>query len=285
MLQSISVGIDSSGTSAEALAWADHLATETGATLRAIQAWETPQKHVFGPLIPSVSSEESLEQECRETLSRVVAQSDIVGDPERVIRQGRSGQVLVDVAETDDLLVLGRTGWGCRRLASMVLGSTTRHVINNANVAVAVVPRKYQWVDSPKVFVGIDGSFSSCEALRWAVTNLPASAEIHAVWALTYWSEALISADMELFHHASDAVLPELARCIAIATDHDATAHARVTPRVEPGSPRRVFTSTEPGMDIVVVGKHGSSGTTAPIIGSVADHLVRHAPCPVIVVP
>jgi nucleotide-binding universal stress UspA family protein len=36
--------------------------------------------------------------------------------------------------------------------------------------------------------------------------------------------------------------------------------------------------------DLVVVGSHGRSGVGRAIVGSVSDHVVRHAPCPVLVV-
>ena len=36
--------------------------------------------------------------------------------------------------------------------------------------------------------------------------------------------------------------------------------------------------------DLIVVGSHGRSGVGRFLIGSVSDHVVRHAPCPVLVV-
>lgn len=285
MLQSISVGVDDSTPAADALVWADGLARVTDATLRAIHAWEMPQPPLLGPLFASFPSEETRQRQGSETLARVLSESDLQSGLEPVLRRGRAGHELVDESKNDDLLVVGRTGSGCRRLAQIVLGSTARHVINNANLAVAVVPPGAEWVDAPTVFVGIDGSASSCEALRWAVENLPKSARIHAVWALSYWSEALMDADMGLFHHAREAALPELERCIAAATGQEGSSSDRIRRTVEPGSPRHVFTNAKLEVDIVVVGKHGSSGRATSIVGSVADHVARYAPCAAIVVP
>lgn len=39
------------------------------------------------------------------------------------------------------------------------------------------------------------------------------------------------------------------------------------------------------GHDLVVMGSHGRGGLERAILGSVADHVVRHASCPVLVVP
>jgi universal stress protein A len=41
------------------------------------------------------------------------------------------------------------------------------------------------------------------------------------------------------------------------------------------------FTS---GVDLIVMGTHGRTGITHLLIGSVAERVIRHAPCPVLVV-
>lgn len=57
----------------------------------------------------------------------------------------------------------------------------------------------------------------------------------------------------------------------------------------------RLFTEGEPvaeilriakdtGCDLIVMGTHGRGGLERLLLGSVADHLVRHAPCPVVTV-
>jgi nucleotide-binding universal stress UspA family protein len=39
------------------------------------------------------------------------------------------------------------------------------------------------------------------------------------------------------------------------------------------------------GVDVVVVGSHGRTGLARILLGSVSEHVVRHAPCPVLVIP
>ncbi len=38
------------------------------------------------------------------------------------------------------------------------------------------------------------------------------------------------------------------------------------------------------GIDLIVTGTLGKSGIEELLLGSVADHVIRHAPCPVLVV-
>jgi nucleotide-binding universal stress UspA family protein len=39
------------------------------------------------------------------------------------------------------------------------------------------------------------------------------------------------------------------------------------------------------GVDVIVVGSHGRTGLARIFLGSVSEHVVRHAPCPVLVIP
>jgi nucleotide-binding universal stress UspA family protein len=39
------------------------------------------------------------------------------------------------------------------------------------------------------------------------------------------------------------------------------------------------------GANLIVMGTHGRSGLAHALLGSVAEHVVRHAPCPILIVP
>ncbi|HEX5102049.1 MAG TPA: universal stress protein [Polyangiaceae bacterium] len=54
--------------------------------------------------------------------------------------------------------------------------------------------------------------------------------------------------------------------------------------RLELGSPARVITelAVAGDYDLIVIGTHGRTGLTRALMGSVAERVVRHAPCPVL---
>jgi len=54
---------------------------------------------------------------------------------------------------------------------------------------------------------------------------------------------------------------------------------------IEDGAPDRVVLKhAGNGYDLVIIGTHGRTGLKAAVLGSVAEQVVRRAPCPVLVV-
>jgi nucleotide-binding universal stress UspA family protein len=49
--------------------------------------------------------------------------------------------------------------------------------------------------------------------------------------------------------------------------------------------PSVVAAAEAEGADLIVVGSHGRAGVARLLLGSVSDHVIRHASCPVLVVP
>jgi nucleotide-binding universal stress UspA family protein len=56
--------------------------------------------------------------------------------------------------------------------------------------------------------------------------------------------------------------------------------------RTEAGSPGAYicWVAEQEDVDVVVIASHGRGGLRRAVVGSVSDHVVRHAPCPVLVV-
>jgi nucleotide-binding universal stress UspA family protein len=72
----------------------------------------------------------------------------------------------------------------------------------------------------------------------------------------------------------------ELERTAATLTN------AQVDKRVELGDVSGTIcrVAEELGVDVIVVGSHGRKGLERLFLGSTSEHVVRHAPCPVLVV-
>jgi nucleotide-binding universal stress UspA family protein len=63
-----------------------------------------------------------------------------------------------------------------------------------------------------------------------------------------------------------------------------ADAHALAFISQGPPGPEIVKVAKEWQADLIVIGSHGRRGITRALVGSVAEVVMRHAPCPVLVV-
>jgi nucleotide-binding universal stress UspA family protein len=63
-------------------------------------------------------------------------------------------------------------------------------------------------------------------------------------------------------------------------------APTRLEPLLRTGDPRDLIvqTAVEVGADLIVMGTHGRRGVSRALLGSVAEGVLRHAPCPVLTI-
>jgi nucleotide-binding universal stress UspA family protein len=138
-----------------------------------------------------------------------------------------------------------------------------------------------------KIVVGVDGSPSSERALRWAVDHARETGEtVHAVTAwdypvsagipVNYGAAQMSAADWE---GNSRVVLDE---ALKNALTDDEIAQVRT--HVVQGHPARVLLQAAADADQLVVGSRGHGGFAGMLLGSVSQHLIAHAPCPVTVI-
>ena len=117
-------------------------------------------------------------------------------------------------------------------------------------------------------------------AARDRVTELVV---LHAVSfpSLAYASEYPISA--ELVSEQSEAARLELARAVEHAITLGAT---RISSKLEDGPAWHVIVETlaDPSYDLCVIGSLGRTGLAKVLLGSVAEKVLRHAPCSVLTV-
>jgi nucleotide-binding universal stress UspA family protein len=123
------------------------------------------------------------------------------------------------------------------------------------------------------VVVGVDGSFQSVAALRWAARYADATgAAMRAV--IARHPEADGQPTMSGTAVLDDALARALPGDIAPAVER----------KVRSGHPAQVLIDESREADLLVVGSSGHGGFTGMLVGSVSIHCVTGAYCPVTVV-
>ena len=130
--------------------------------------------------------------------------------------------------------------------------------------------------------VGVDGSVPSKAALAWAVKQARltgATVEAVTAWELpaTYGYPVPVPA-MDYGGLAAEV----LADAIAEASSPGEPVKIRST--VAEGSAARVLLDASAGAELLVVGSRGHGGFVEALLGSVGQHCVHHATCPVVVI-
>jgi len=144
-------------------------------------------------------------------------------------------------------------------------------------------------MSNAEVLVPVDGSPQSEDALEYALENFEDS-DITALTAVDPIAAGYAAAPgpdatgypgewTEQAEERADTILDEAAELAAEAGREVDTV--RVTDR-----PARAIVdyADEHDVDHVVIGSHGRTGVTRVLLGSVAENVVRRAPCPVTVV-
>ena len=288
-LNTITAGIDRSDPSTNALRWAADFAADAGAALRAVHVWQVKVVAFDMEMFGSLPNDEWMKNSADEFLAKQV--SDLgLHDAEQAVVQGSAGPVLAKECAPDRLVVVGRTGRGAKLVLSKVmhglLGSTARHVVHHADGPVAVLPPDAPWTSEPRVLVGVDGTASSLAALAWAIDNLPSAAKITAIRYVIPWiNDPLTPVD--------DSYNPELLAAaeaeLRVWVDETVAASSRPDQTVavtsDIGAASWALAAASRDADLLVVGHRDRSVIASRLLGSVADHAVRHAHTPVIVVP
>lgn len=142
-----------------------------------------------------------------------------------------------------------------------------------------------------RIVVGIDGSTGSRSALAWAMTQaLLTGATVEAVAA---WQESVmplgsgyaLSETGYLDGLSVAAIAQKVADATVAAVTADLDELADVHILTVEGHPAQVLPETAVGAQLLVVGSRGHGTFAGMLLGSVSQHCVQHASCPVVVVP
>lgn len=133
------VGVDGSESSNIALDQAADWAADAGSLLRIVVAWRRPRVHRGGDPAGAAGQHELAQRAA--DLAAAAAARVHSGHPdlrvEQVVAEGRASDVIVDAAADASLIIVGARGRG--DFASLLLGSVSREVIQQADCAVYVV--------------------------------------------------------------------------------------------------------------------------------------------------
>jgi nucleotide-binding universal stress UspA family protein len=141
-----------------------------------------------------------------------------------------------------------------------------------------------------RVVVGVDGSPGSEKALRWAIGQ--AQLMRAAVVAVASWQDPVASGYYS-FGFAPVFTDDEDWAAVTEKYLHESVAGAveelrpdvQVVTRVVQGNPAQVLLDAAAGAQMLVLGSRGHGTLAGMLLGSVSQHCVQHAPCPVVVVP
>lgn len=279
--------IDFSPGSQQAMRVAVRLANDAEGDLVILHAWYVPPlafagEHTFAPHVLQLMSDDvqrGLDDALREaialgakhattTLVTGLPWSEIVGLVER---------------QAFDLVVMGtqgRTG-----LARVLLGSVAEKVVRHAPCPVLAVrpdgaPKPFTHVLCP-----IDFSESARHAVDLAAELVrPGGAGItllHVIEApVAYSGEPSIADFARDLDRRSAEQLDTWAAKLKSKVSVPVTTRSRIG---YPGAQTLAALDADPSVDLVVMGSHGRTGVKRALLGSVAEKIVRHAACPVLV--
>ena len=221
----------------------------------------------------------------RQTLDRAFPQ--FRGQAEPVTAESRPAEVLVAASHGAALLVVGsrkRAPFG-----SVVTAAAWRGAAFPACPVAVVRDWQHEHPRSGKVAVGIDGSFTSWDALRWAATEARyRGAELKVV---AFLQPGTLPGDLSpdegqmLARILGEVLVGPLAGVMASVDPEPGYRHS-FGDRGEGDEPAGVVLArAAAAADLLVIGWHGYGNASGVVTGSVTDDCLVGAACPVVVIP
>jgi nucleotide-binding universal stress UspA family protein len=195
--------------------------------------------------------------------------------------EGEPYERIVDLADAEncDLIIMGRKG--TRHLEKSLMGSVTARVIGHSQRDVLVVPNGSR-VGWEKILVATDGSRYSRIAAERAID-----------FAKSYGGElrvvSVVDVPSEFYAEAPNAVDEMISKAKEYVKDIRLQAEAegiKAESFVGEGDAYQVITdlAKREAVNVIVMSSHGRTGLKRLLMGSVAEKVIGHTPCPVLVV-
>jgi len=301
-IDNVLVPIDFSKRSREAIEFALPLVKQFGANLHLV--------HVFAPdyplasmvALPLIVPELEIGKRVRRHLKDVARKYAIELRPENIHAvKGRPFEEICRLASdcSIDLIVCstrGNTG-----LKHLTLGSTAEHIVRYSPCPVLVVRdgdrrkkagrkvKPERALSFRKILVPIDFSDCSLNGLSYAkalAKQFDSELVLLNTVALQYFvtSDEYARYDYPLLLRRVEKAAREQMRDLVRTTDWDGI---KVESSLQIGhAGQQICARAEDhGADLIVTSTHGTTGLKHIVLGSTAEYVVRHASCPVLVVP
>lgn len=275
----IVVGVDRSAGSVAALRWAGQEARIRQTHLHVVHAWQPPGR------------QPEAEAVLRDLLAQAFAR--LPAGVEQLTVQSHAAEALTAASHGAALLVVGSH---MRGAFSQIFRSVSRRTAAFASCPVAAV-REGQ--DRPPRFglvvVGVDDSFTSRDALRWAAAEaLYRKARlkvVHTVVPMPRTSPWAQGEAREMLTSMLSEILTGPLGKVAVSVDTGPGELPSGRPGARPGT-RAVRSRASIALiaaaqraDLLVVGSHGYGSVSGALIGSVTSDCLRASACPVVIIP
>lgn len=299
-LRNILVPIDFSKMSVQAIETAKDLAQRFGATIHLahVHHWQYPADFM-GPVISSGFLPESFEKhrnkQLAEELNTIASKAGLSPRDQTHLRTGAFAfHEICKLAQEipADLIVMPTHGY--TGLKHVFLGSTAERVVQHAPCPVFVgrQPRKRatgKKFGYKKILVPVDFSDCSQKGLQYAIgfaNELGAEiALLHATYlGYIYSSEGTALYDIpglqEAGRKSAERQMRKLVRAVKFGQVKFETVFTEASPVLD-----ICDFAKDHDVDLIIISTHGLTGFQHVLIGSIAEKVVRHAPCSVLVVP
>jgi nucleotide-binding universal stress UspA family protein len=293
VFRSILVATDLSANSVEVIRAAAMLAAHVKARMHVVHACDMPalparsEAGAMGPQQRIYTALREIEAHVRDAVPHSRPRLSF-----EVLYGGAAPAILQRAEQMEaDLIVLG--AHRRRAVADLFLGATADKVIRNATVPCLIVRQELK-LPLRRLLVPLDlsdpsrGALDLCLGWAMAFGNAGGEDRVPAVEVMVAHVVPRIFG-MESFPFDREVVAPELDREVQGAVIRTGAAtHVQITERVAWGdvpSEEILNIAHEEHPDLLVIATHGYGALLRALLGSVASHVARHAPCSVLLVP
>lgn len=224
---------------------------------------------------------ESILKERGENIIEESAAALGISPVERSVLAGSPGPALRDFADDRGVaaIIVGAQGLGA--VDRLLMGSVSDYLTRKAHCPVLVVGPDATAGDGP-VVVATDGSAHAQTAARRVLPLLPENTPLTVATVTSRPPDQHPATALDILSQRSrEGVADAVDEALAEIIDRADAAHAVLS-----GEPEEALVSfaSDQGARALVIGTRGHGGLSRAVLGSVAQGVLRHAPCPVFIV-